>query len=145
LGHARVIEYSKRPFANVNEMNEAIVQRWNAVVAPGDFVYHLGDFAFLRHLEATQLAKRLNGQKYLIFGNHDKALRKNQDFLTQWIWAKDYAEITIGLQKIVLSHYPFLVWNKRHYGSWNLHGHCHGSLPDDPRSRRVDVGVDVWN
>ena len=25
-----------------------------------------------------------------------------------------------------------------------LHGHCHGSLPDDPCALRLDVGVDVW-
>ena len=37
------------------------------------------------------------------------------------------------------------VWNKSHYGSWNLYGHSHGSLPDDPHARAIDVGVDCHN
>lgn len=145
FGHSRVIEYSKRPYVDVDEMNEALVDQWNSVVRPGDCVYHLGDFAFLRPPDAVRLAQRLNGQKFLVFGNHDKRLRDNKPFLDQWVWAKDVAEITVNDQKIILFHYPLVTWNKSHYGSWSLHGHCHGSLLESPHARRQDVGVDVWN
>jgi calcineurin-like phosphoesterase family protein len=126
-------------------MNEGMITNWNAMVRPGDLVYHLGDFAFTTPEVATKIARRLNGQKYLVFGNHDKRLRKEPDFLKHWIWAKDFAEIKVGDQKIVLCHYAMLTWNQSHRGSWNLHGHSHGSLPDDPNANRVDVGVDCWD
>jgi len=144
-GHANVIKYSNRPFQDVDEMNEMMIKNWNDVVRPGDLVYHLGDFAFTTLEKATEIARRLNGQKYLVFGNHDKRLRKERDFLAQWVWAKDFAEIKVGDQKIVLCHYAMLVWNQSHRGAWNLHGHSHGNLPVDKHALRIDVGVDCWD
>lgn len=134
-----------RPFPTILEMHEEMIRRWNEVVAPGDQVYHLGDFSFGTPEESVRVAKRLNGQKFLIWGNHDKGLRKDKDFMAQWAWCKDMAEIWVGDIKVVLCHYPMLTWNKSHHGSWNLHGHCHGSLPADPGALRVDVGVDCWD
>lgn len=144
-GHANIIKHSKRPFRDVAEMDEAMIRNWNAVVRPGDLVYHLGDFAFCEANRATWIASRLAGQKYLVFGNHDKHLRKDKAFLAQWIWARDYAEIKVGDQKINLMHYAMLVWNGSHRGAWQLFGHSHGSIKDDPHALRLDVGVDVWN
>ena len=34
------------------------------------------------------------------------------------------------------------VWNKSGHGRWQLFGHSHGNLPDDPKSLSIDVGVD---
>jgi len=131
-------------------MNESLIENWNKVVKPGDCVYHLGDLGFTREEEMEKIIKRLNGQKFLIFGNHDKSLRKSQNVLKHFIWCKDYFELTVhepqGTKlKIVLSHYPFLTWNKSYHGSWNLHGHCHGTLPVDMNARRIDVGVDCFD
>lgn len=141
-GHSRVIEYSNRPFSSVEEMDEAMAQNWNSVVRPGDLVYHLGDFSFHRPEQSIRIAKRLMGQKYLILGNHDKRLRTEPEFLGQFIWAKDLHQIEVDGQKVILCHYAMLTWNQSHRGSWQLHGHSHGSLPDDPHSLRIDVGVD---
>lgn len=143
--HTNIIKYSERPFASLEEMNETMVRNWNDTVQPGDLVYCLGDFSLGDEDRAVAFAKRLMGQKYLIFGNHDRSLRKNKDFLAQWIWAKDLAQIEIGAQKIILCHYAFVTWNQSHRGSWNLHGHSHGSLKPDQGALRADVGVDCWN
>ena len=140
--HANILGYSQRPFDDVRDMDESLIMNWNACVQPGDLVYHLGDFALCDAERATKIAKRLAGNKYLIFGNHDKRLRKDKEFLAQWVWAKDYAEIEVEKQKIVLCHFAFRTWNGSHRGSWNLFGHSHGSLKDDPRSLQIDVGVD---
>jgi len=47
---------------------------------------------------------------------------------------------------ITLNHFPMLLWDKSHYCAWNIHGHCHGSLPESSvdylDAKRLDVGVD---
>lgn len=142
FGHRRIVEYAKRPFADTVSMDEALVQNWNLYVRPGDLVYHLGDFAFIRPDEISPLVRRLNGVIHLVHGNHDRFLRDKRRELS-FAWVGPYKEIKVADQKIVLCHYPFLTWNGRHHGSWDLHGHCHASLPDDPGSKRLDIGVDA--
>jgi calcineurin-like phosphoesterase family protein len=34
------------------------------------------------------------------------------------------------------------VWPHSGRGAWQLYGHSHGNLPDDPLSLSMDVGVD---
>lgn len=41
FGHANVIKYDNRPFADVNEMDNKMIQNWNSVVKPSDTIYHL--------------------------------------------------------------------------------------------------------
>ena len=36
--HANIINFCKRPFANVETMNEALIENWNAVVGANDIV-----------------------------------------------------------------------------------------------------------
>lgn len=143
--HHKVIEYDNRPFADVYEMNDALVSRWNERVMKGDLVYHLGDFSFGTDHEIDSILSRLNGQKYLLKGNHDRpACTKNN----RWVWVKERHEIKVqmpwGKQLIVLSHYAHRVWRKSHHGSFHLHGHSHGNL-DDIGGLILDVGVDCHN
>lgn len=143
--HSNILEYSGRPYSSVEEMNEALVENWNAVVRKGDVVYHLGDFALGTVERATEFAGRLNGNKYLVFGNHDKAVRKHKPFLGHWVWQRELTDITVCDQKIILCHYAMRVWKSSHHGSWQLYGHSHNSLKDDPHSLQLDVGVDAWD
>lgn len=46
FGHENVIRFDDRPFANVREMDSAMIRLWNQRVAKEDDVYILGDFAF---------------------------------------------------------------------------------------------------
>lgn len=142
-GHNNIIRYSNRPFASVEEMNEALIANWNAVVKYDDVVYHLGDFAFLPYDKLKQIARRLNGTKHFIRGNHDKEIdRHKTDLLNSKTFAsiQDYYELKHDGQMICLFHYGQRVWNKSHHGSIMLYGHSHGSLP--PFGKSVDVGVD---
>lgn len=142
-GHANVIRYANRPFSSAEEMDEAMVRNWNEVVRPGDLVYHLGDFALSRSDRAVRIAKRLVGQKYIVWGNHDKDLRKDQVFCQQWVWNRDLTQVEVAGQKITLCHYAMRTWASAHHGAWQLYGHSHGSLKDIG-GRTLDVGVDCW-
>lgn len=146
FGHANIIRYSQRPFADVEEMNETLIANWNAVVGEHDLVYHLGDIFLTPLPAAKELRRRLNGRIYLVRGNHDKVAESMRD---SFEWIKDIHEIKVadpeaegGRQRIVLCHYAMRVWNKSHRGAWHLYGHSHGTLPDDPNSLSFDAGVD---
>lgn len=150
FGHKKVIEYCSRPFASVTEMDEALISNWNTKVRPGDTIYHVGDFAFAGTQRIAELLDRLNGQKVLIYGNHDKAIRGSKALQAKFIKCCDYYELIVpdasaarGKQGIMLMHYAMLVWNKRHHGTWMLHGHSHGSLVYPVSGKIMDVGVDA--
>ncbi len=145
-GHANIIRFSERPFADVESMNEALIANWNRVVGERDIVYHLGDIFLLPTSEAKKVRDRLHGRICLVRGNHDKTADSMKGGFE---WIKDYYELKYddegapeGRRRIVLCHYAFRVWNKSHHGAWHLYGHSHGSLPDEPNSLSFDVGVD---
>lgn len=133
----RVLNLYPRPFETVAAMEEGLIERWNAVVAPEDEVWHLGDFA-RTVASAERIAPRLHGHKHLILGNNDP-----RGVGPGWESVAAYAEIEREGVLLILCHYPFRTWNGQHRGSWNLHGHSHGRL--SPLPRQWDVGVDPNN
>ncbi len=147
FGHANVIKYSRRPFANVDEMDEGLIAAWNERVAPTDSVHVIGDLSFHKPGRTAAIVSRLQGSIGLVLGNHDKKLPP--EVLSRFAYVKDLHTVKVedadapgGIQRIVLCHYAMRVWDQSHRGAWQLYGHSHGSLPDDPRSRSIDVGVD---
>jgi calcineurin-like phosphoesterase family protein len=74
LDHKRIIspEFSGefRQGTTLEEHNQWLEDRWNAVVTKRDHVYVLGDVAFSR--KSLKIYDRLKGSKSLILGNHDK-------------------------------------------------------------------------
>lgn len=155
-GHVNIIAYANRPFRNVDEMNETLIQNWNSVVSSEDEVWILGDVCMGRLKDTVRNLGRLKGHKNLVLGNHDKKAAKMKEFTQHFERIEKYHEITVydeeegHKQKIILSHYPMSVWNKAHHGAWMLHGHCHGthkrSLPHVvDKGKILDMGVDVHN
>ena len=141
FGHGRIIEYTRRPFQDPQEMEEAILEQFNARIKPGDSLYHLGDLAWSTWLpeRGAGFFKQLNSkQLHLIRGNHDRL--KDQEYRKWFCWVGDYKTLSAQDRYLVMSHYPFRSWLGREHGSYQLHGHCHGKLP--PEGRQMDVGVD---
>ncbi|MEK6833173.1 MAG: metallophosphoesterase family protein [Nanoarchaeota archaeon] len=142
INHFNIIEYSNRPFKDVYEMNETIISNWNKVVKPNDIVYFLGDFIFSRDInEIERYIKMLNGKINIIFGNHDKVVKRANGFYSKNVVLEEY----IDNQLVVMYHYAMRVWNKSHFGSYMLHGHSHGTLPELDNLLSFDVGVDANN
>lgn len=73
FGHDRIRlpEYANRPYGSVEEMDEDLIKRWNETVSDNDVVFHLGDFAFGSVEKQKSYFDRLNGEKFLVLGNHD--------------------------------------------------------------------------
>lgn len=149
--HSNIIKYCKRPFDSVEEMNETIIQNWNNKVGPNDNIFLLGDVSFANSSRTEEVIKQLNGNIYLIRGNHDHP--RNIGTLGKYfIWEKDLTTIEVpdtdqesGYQIIVLCHYAMLNWDRKHHGSWQLFGHAHGTQVYNPKLKQLDVGVDCHN
>lgn len=137
FGDHRTINIQRRAFAGVAQMDESLIADWNAIVGPGDEIWHLGDVA-RRAADVPALLARLNGTKHLVRGNNDNPGMSETD---GWASVQDYAELTVDGVRLVLCHYPFRSWNGQHRGAINLHGHSHGRLK--PMPRQFDVGVDA--
>lgn len=138
FGHRNVIKYCNRPFETVEQMDQTIIDRWNSMVSPSDVIYHLGDFTFKDHL-IEQYVSQLNGKIHLVLGNHDKKVNLLKPYFAS---VSHYIELRSVKPNIIMFHYAMRVWNKRHYGTWHLYGHSHGSLPDN-NDKSLDVGVDT--
>ena len=149
LGHSKIIEYCKRPFATVQDMNKTIIDNWNSKVSKHDEAYFLGDFCWKGY---EHLFYQLNGTKHLIIGNHDEG---NHAILTlPWASQPTYYK-TIQIKennhtthRVVLMHYGMRVWDRHRKGSIMLYGHSHNKLPGfqtDKGGGTVDVGVVAWN
>lgn len=139
LGHDNIRRHCRRPFATVEDMDEAIIANWNAAVASEDLVYIVGDFAWRNH--GHHLA-RLKGKKVLIKGNHDKM---SQDCLRNFTEVHHLLARSIDKQLVVMCHYCMVTWPSSCHGAWHLYGHSHGRIRELPDIPRCDVGVDVWD
>lgn len=107
-----------RPFASAEEMDEAMVERWNARVRPNDKVYHLGDVVINR--KALHVLHRLNGDKVLIKGNHD--IFKLSDYTEHFRDIRAYHV----LNGMIFSHVPVHEESLARFGC-NIHGHLHAN------------------
>lgn len=141
FGHALVITTCKRPFASADEMDEALIERWNSVVKPGDTVFHLGDFAHRDAHNADRYLDRLNGEVHLIAGNHDGFTVEKHG--GRFASVNQIKEITVEDRKIVLCHYPMREWNDSWQGSWHFYGHVHGKYKNAPLRHTFDVSSDA--
>lgn len=173
FGHENIIEYCDRSFTNVEQMDSTMIQLWNALVGDEDTVYHLGDFTLGGPEDAEYYFSQLNGHIMALANHwhHDRRwlpgpsetiqqgevttvftpmgpsnYRSKSGHPVTLIAPLVIIQFTFPNKSevpIVLCHYPFLIWDRQHYGSIHVHGHCHGKLkPMHPHA--VDVGVDCW-
>ena len=125
FGHSNIIRFCDRPFENVAEMDETLINNWNNVVSDGDIVYILGDLVFRSEKSASHYIDRLKGIKHLILGNHDHKWIKNCNLQKHFASVSYYLEIKDGERRIALCHYPMLSWGGAARGALYIHAHIH--------------------
>ena len=123
-----------RGFASAEAMNEYIVDKWNKKVRSGDDVVLLGDVSAGSAEQTNEILNRLNGNLYLIEGNHDHFLRHRKFDLSLFRWVKPYEELRDNRRKVVLCHYPVFCYNGQYRvddegnpRTYMLYGHVHDS------------------
>ena len=137
-----VISYCYRPYNNVFDMNESMVNNYNNLVSDTDIVYILGDFCWEGRYE--EMLKRLKGRKHIILGNHDNEKKLKECMYKGLVESVSETEfIKIDDDLVWLSHYPHRSWNSSFHGSYHLYGHMHNTSSNQGKS--TDVGVDKWN
>lgn len=148
-------------FADVDEMNEHMIERWNSVVKQGDIVYHLGDVMMGDKDEFKKLWPRLNGSKRLIVGNHDdvKFLASGGFFQKISMW-RMFPEFGLMFSHVPLhksslkrhwvsrrDHSLLGYWQQRfihrHNSLLNVHGHIHQN--PSPKGPYRNVSVEAIN
>jgi calcineurin-like phosphoesterase family protein len=163
FSHDNIIKYCNRPFVDSNQMNEALISNWNAIVKDDDLVYVLGDDCMCHPKDVEHLFKRLKGKKIKIYGNHDKKKYANWYRRLGYIDCYDELIMTIANERVMLNHFPYrpTLWrsivswckcnadlkyrDKRplNKGGFLLSGHTHQT--DRVRGRNICVCVEAWD
>ena len=173
IGHQNILSYCpwNRPFDAIEEMNESLVEMWNKDVKEGDLVYFLGDFA-MKFTFVEEFLPRLNGDKVLVSGNHDKwhpihkgHLQTRQKVLKldeRIVGLYDGLPKAIGGMKFLLNHFPwkeeeaaehnayvsrFTEWKPsraKHPKTVLLFGHRHSRMESRIINHSIEVTYDAW-
>jgi len=133
-------------------MNLYMTEKWNSVVKDDDTVYHLGDFALKQSVK--NFSDKLNGNKILILGNHDR----ESQCISHFKEVHKKLEIEIAGEKVLLCHYYYKDvlgeydhkfkdrMPERSNNQWLLHGHAHDSQPKlNAEKRMINCSVEHWN
>lgn len=125
FGHEKIIKLCNRPFENLQDMQDQLIQKWNNKVSDEDTVYILGDFCFkMTKQDAIKILKNLKGKKILVKGNHDKYVGQ-RDFDECFEKIYDIVQITEDKLQMVLCHYPIIDYAGMYYGGKMIYGHIH--------------------
>jgi calcineurin-like phosphoesterase family protein len=190
FGHRNIIDYANRPFwdnkivekggnvvlekSAVDFMNESLIQNWNDIVGEDDTVYVLGDVAMGKIADSLPLVLKLNGNKFLIPGNHDRCHFMHSDKKRKG-WKEKYEDVGFHIlgnsvddgcgvvpmsyqgYDFLLCHFPYVgdsQYDERYSayrpdfnGQWLLHGHTHSDKVYEKsiHPRQIHVGIDAWN
>lgn len=166
FGHKNVLSYCQRPFKDLEEMHEMLVKNWNEQVSQNDVIYVLGDFS-LSPKWVDLIVPQLNGEKHLIYGNHDQVFKgklgQSQEktvkmiecyYAAGWKNITVQQSITLGIHHVLMSHFPYapkkddnhntdiryLAQRLPDNGQFLLHGHLHCRYIKN--NNMIDVGID---
>jgi len=107
IGHYNIINYCKRPFYSIQEMDYILIKNWNDNITNNDIVFYLGDFCM--NPKYYQILLQFNFKKiYFIIGNHDKR-KKLQKLIDEYnlnIEIFDNLIIEVDNKQYYLTHMP---------------------------------------
>lgn len=139
FGHEKLCNL--RGFNSVEEMNEAIIKRWNKLIDKDDRVIHCGDFSVGCSVEDIEkIISRLNGKITLVLGNHDTANKVKECYIKHFKCVS-----SLYLNPYYFTHEPVhiecLNESETRTPTINVHGHLHHKL--DLGSKYINMNLDV--
>ncbi|MFE6967219.1 hypothetical protein ACFVAJ_19220 [Agromyces sp. NPDC057679] len=163
--HDRIIPFCDRPFSSTGHMNGEHIARWNRNVKPWHKVLHHGDLKLGSFENGVMLTSALNGDRYLLPGNHDRLSKATNKpaYIEKfrpvyeaagWTILDEVVELTIGGRRVLASHYPYRGDSRKDVERYRehrpvdtglplIHGHTHSTEATRPGSREFHVGVDA--
>lgn len=144
LGRPAAIKTYKRDFKSVDEMNDALINKWNSIITNKDVVYHLGNFAW-DPKTAQDALLRLNGTIYFSLGEHDKAIEtlSEKNLFRPGISIVRCIEELPELNSII-SYWPLGTWPKK-TKNYSIIGYPGKKFKSNPKSKIINVSTDLWN
>lgn len=166
FGHKNIIKYTGRPYADVDEMNEAFVSNFSSVLTDEDLLIIVGDAAMGQREQTLRLFSEIPGAKLLITGNHDYVHPMHSDKkIAKWMPVyEEHFDYVIAESRIfvadggifVVNHFPYAgdhqenrydaaeidLYRPVDEGKWLLHGHVH-SQAALWGPRQIHVGIDA--
>jgi len=140
FGHYNIINYTKRPYKTVDEMNETLIDNYNKIISNDDICCFLGDFAWGNTTMVKNILAQLNGYKILILSYHDK--HKPRKFWHEVGFDDVINGSIIWDKNFILSHEPvdFSLGD----GFVNIHGHLHTKELQDERYYNACVELNQY-
>lgn len=137
LNHEKFLSFTDsegkkvRPFSNVNEMNECILDRHNERVKKGDKSWNLGDVFFGDKEWFKSNITKFNGSKRLVVGNHDDVKFLSQGGFFQKVHLERVWEDMLFTHRP--AHESGLFNARTGKTRINVHGHTHSNgSPEGP-------------
>ena len=151
IGHNKDFCYATRGFSSAEEMDTAILVRFNEIVKPEDELWILGDLAMSgNEKEWNRVYYSLNCQNiHFIQGNHDTDNKIDKYINDYGFEFHGYADIMKYSKRrtFYLSHYPTIVGNFEdgRPSMWNISGHTHSKEKFSIYPNVYNVAVDAHN
>lgn len=138
FGHENMYKFTNydgsplRPWDDMQEAEEYMIQEYNKLVHEGDTCYWLGDICGIQTY-AEKIMPRFNkSRRILVLGNHDAKLGAKY-------WLKWFNNIrgSFNRDNHIFSHFPISSGSKGRFKR-NVHGHTHSNFITN------DDKIDVW-
>ncbi len=139
--HKNIIAFCNRPFENVEEMNQKLIENWNAKVPKNGLVFHLGDFGWGGYQDYKKIREQLNGDIVLIKGNHDfrNGCQSAAQYDELFLHTSQQMLINIEGRKVYLNHCPLLCYGGTYRDPKGLVYQLFGHVHSGPNAKGEDL------